>query len=563
MAHFEAQALTRPETFNFATDVIDYWASKFPGLRAMYWTSRATGECRTLDYNHFSRESHRVATLLRQLGMKAGDRLIIILPRVTAWWEVAIAAIRAGVVLCPCTTLLVDKEIEYRAQRSGATAFIGDETSVGKLLNVRHQCPQLKTILQVGGNAPEGVVSYFDALGKIEQHVQFSRQPNKATDPALIYFTSGTSGPPKMVLHNQISYPLAHTSTGKYWLRLKPGKVYWNLAEQGWAKAGWAVFATWNCGAALFVEDDRRPFDPIHLLDTLHKHPITTLCAPPTAYRQLVLQASLAHFRKNPPAALEHCVGAGEPLNGEVIRLWKEMSGIQICDGYGQTETILVCGNLEGNAIKVGSMGKPVPGVPMLVVDESGQEVPSGREGNIALSIGDDTDAPFFGIFEGYIKEDGSVQRPVTASKAGKTLFLTGDRATRDSDGYFWFVGRSDDIINSSGYRIGPYEVESILKQHPGVVESAVVASPDPERVEVVKAFIVLTEEYKRRNQDELCKEIQDFCKKMSAPYKYPRRVQFVEPSFLPKTISGKIMRNRLRAMEKERVGSGVARSKI
>ncbi|KAJ9316706.1 hypothetical protein DTO271D3_2839 [Paecilomyces variotii] len=555
MAHFEAQALTRPETFNFATDVIDYWASKSPGLRAMYWTSRATGECRTLDYNHFSRESHRVATLLRQLGMKAGDRLIIILPRVTAWWEVAIAAIRAGVVLCPCTTLLVDKEIEYRAQRSGATAFIGDETSVGKLLNVRHQCPQLKTILQVGGNAPEGVVSYFDALGKIEQHVQFSREPNKATDPALIYFTSGTSGPPKMVLHNQISYPL-----GK---KLEPGKVYWNLAEQGWAKAGWAVFATWNCGAALFVGDDRRPFDPIHLLDTLHKHPITTLCAPPTAYRQLVLQASLAHFRKNPPAALEHCVGAGEPLNGEVIRLWKEMSGIQICDGYGQTETILVCGNLEGNAIKVGSMGKPVPGVPMLVVDEFGQEVPSGREGNIALSIGDDTNSPFFGIFEGYIKEDGSVQRPVTASTAGKTLFLTGDRATRDSDGYFWFVGRSDDIINSSGYRIGPYEVESVLKQHPGVVESAVVASPDPERVEVVKAFIVLTEEYKRRNQDELCKEIQNFCKKMSAPYKYPRRVQFVEPNFLPKTISGKIMRNRLRAMEKERVGSGVARSKI
>ncbi|KAJ9197645.1 hypothetical protein DTO164E3_1298 [Paecilomyces variotii] len=555
MAHFEAQALTRPETFNFATDVIDYWASKSPGLRAMYWTSRATGECRTLDYNHFSRESHRVATLLRQLGMKAGDRLIIILPRVTAWWEVAIAAIRAGVVLCPCTTLLVDKEIEYRAQRSGATAFIGDETSVGKLLNVRHQCPQLKTILQVGRNAPEGVVSYFDALGKIEQHVQFSREPNKATDPALIYFTSGTSGPPKMVLHNQISYPL-----GK---KLEPGKVYWNLAEQGWAKAGWAVFATWNCGAALFVEDDRRPFDPIHLLDTLHKYPITTLCAPPTAYRQLVLQASLAHFRKNPPAALEHCVGAGEPLNGEVIRLWKEMSGIQICDGYGQTETILVCGNLEGNAIKVGSMGKPVPGVPMLVVDESGQEVPSGREGNIALSIGDDTNSSFFGIFEGYIKEDGSVQRPVTASTAGKTLFLTGDRATRDSDGYFWFVGRSDDIINSSGYRIGPYEVESVLKQHPGVVESAVVASPDPERVEVVKAFIVLTEEYKQRNKDELRKEIQDFCKKMSAPYKYPRRVQFVEPSFLPKTISGKIMRNRLRAMEKEKVGSGVARSKI
>ncbi|KAJ9294045.1 hypothetical protein DTO271G3_7173 [Paecilomyces variotii] len=552
MAHFEAQALTRPETFNFATDVIDYWASKSPGLRAMYWTSRETGESRILDYNHFSRESHRVATLLRQLGLKAGDRLIIILPRVTAWWEVAIAAIRAGVVLCPCTTLLVDKEIEYRAQRSGATAFIGDETSVGKLLNVRHRCPQLKTVLQVGGNAPEGVVSYFDALGKIEQHVQFFREPNKATDPALIYFTSGTSGPPKMVLHNQISYPLG-----------KKSEVYWNLAEQGWAKAGWAVFATWNCGAALFVEDDRRPFDPIHLLDTLHKHPITTLCAPPTAYRQLVLQASQAHFRKNPPAALEHCVGAGEPLNGEVIRLWKEMSGIQICDGYGQTETILVCGNLEGNAIKVGSMGKPVPGVPMLVVDESGQEVPSGQEGNIALSIGDDSNPPFFGIFEGYIKEDGSVQRPVTASTAGKTLFLTGDRATRDSDGYFWFVGRSDDIINSSGYRIGPYEVESVLKQHPGVVESAVVASPDPERVEVVKAFIVLTEEYTRRNQDELRKEIQDFCKKMSAPYKYPRRVQFVEPSFLPKTISGKIMRNRLRAMEKERVGSGVARSKI
>lgn len=357
----------------------------------------------------------------------------------------------------------------------------------------------------------------------------------------------------------------------------------------GWGKAGWAVFAAWNCGAALFVEDDRRPFDPIHLLDVLHKYPITTLCAPPTAYRQLVLQASQNHFRKNPPTALEHCVGAGEPLNGEVIRLWKEMSGIQICDGYGQTETILVCGNLEGHEIKVGSMGKPVPGVHMLLVDESGEELPAGLEGNIALSIGDDSDAPFFGVFDGYIKEDGSIHKPVKISAASdgksteKTLFLTGDRATRDEDGYFWFVGRADDIINSSGYRIGmfshlnssiftsiltkgalgPYEVESVLKQHPGVVESAVVASPDPERVEVVKAFIVLTEEHARRNHDELRKEIQDFCKKMSAPYKYPRRVQFVEPSFLPKTISGKIMRNRLRAMEKERVESSVLKSKI
>lgn len=466
-------------------------------------------------------------------------------------------------------------------QVSGATAFVGDETSVRKVLKVNSKCSTLKQVIQIGGSSSKDIVDFKAVLREVPEDAAFEPLDLKPKDPSLIFFTSGTTGPPKMVLHNQISYPLGHTLTGKHWLELKPGKLYWNLSEQGWAKAAWSFFGTWNCGASLFILDDRGAFSPIRLLDVIHKYPITTLCAPPTAYRQLVLDESQQHFKSHPPKSLQHCVGAGEPLNESVIKTWQQMTGMQIFDGYGQTETVLMCANQRKNPVRPGSMGKPLPSIPLAVIDNEGQEVPPGVEGNIAVrldDLGGEKQDTFFGVFDGYIDmKTGKLDRRIrtfisNSDQEDPSWFLTGDRATRDEDGYFWFVGRSDDVINSSGYRIGmisycpnillhvansekgPFEVESTLKMHPAVVESAVVASPDRQREEVVKAFVVLTDKAsKTADKEALKKELQNFCKENAAPYKYPRKIDFVDASFLPKTISGKIKRAELKNMERDK----------
>ena len=462
MAHSQSLPLKRPTNFNFATNVVDYWASQDSSLLALHWTNQSLSEERRLSYAHFSRQSRRIAKLFSSFGVCPGDTAILILPRLPEWWEVATACLRAGVIMCPCTTLLVAKDIEYRIQVSHASVFVGDENSIGKALKVRSVCPSLKTIIQIGGITPTGVHDFHPALSKISPDVEHTVPSTlTASSPALIFFTSGTTGPPKIVQHSHISYPLAHTLTGKHWLLLSPGKLYWNLSEQGWAKAAWSFFGTWNCGATLFVNDDRGAFSATKLLDILHKYPITTLCAPPTAYRQLVLDEGRQYFEVNPPLALQHCTGAGEPLNESVIRTWEEMTnGIQIYDGYGQTETILICANQKQNPVKYGSMGRPIPGVPLLVIDNDGKEAPEGEEGDIAVVI-DDSDTAghdrFFGIFDGYIdKASGKLDRRIR-DMGGRRYYITGDRASRDQEGYFWFVGRSDDVINSSGYRIGQY----------------------------------------------------------------------------------------------------------
>ena len=364
---------------------------------------------------------------------------------------------------------------------------------------------------------------------------------------------------------------------------MRPGKLYWNLSDQGenqlalilstlqigftdltnkvlasgWGKAAWSLFGAWNCGAALFIHDERQSFSPTRTLHILNKYPITSLCGPPTVYRYLVLAENLRYMESNPPKALQSCNSAGEPLNDEVIRVWRNMTGLEIKDGYGQTETALICGNLNGCPVRPGSMGKPPAEVPLSVLDGKGMECLPGQDGEICISLSADglkkaADSYFFGLFDGYIGDDGSLTRNLK-DFGGKTWYCTGDRATKDADGYVWFVGRADDVISSSGYRIGPFEVESVLKLHPGVVESAVVASPDLMRGEIVSAFVVLTSEYASKAEDspgQLVKELQTFCKKHAAPYKYPRKIRFVDGGFLPKTISGKIKRNELKAME-------------
>ncbi|KAG4412538.1 hypothetical protein IFR04_014319 [Cadophora malorum] len=556
MAHFTKSRLETPKDFNFAKDVVDYWAAKDPESMAMYWVSQDLSETRILKYSHFERQSHRIAIVLQKLGLARWDRIVMILPRTPAWWEIALASLRSGIVICPATTLLVGKDIEFRCKLTGATAFFGDKTSIEKFMKVKANCPTVKFIVQVDEAAKVSspvVIDYYQRLESIKQAATFPSPRMSTSDPSLIYFTSGTSGPPKMVQHNQVSYPLAHTLTGKHWLQLSPGKVYWNLSEQGWAKAAWSFFGAWNCGATLFVHDDRGAFDPQRLLHILHKYPITTLCAPPTAYRQLVLQKSKKFLKENPPKALSHCTGAGEPLNAGVIDEWQKMTAMEIFDGYGQTETVLTCGNFAGTPIRPGSMGKPTAGVPLKIISSDGLECEPDTEGDLAILVNGGSKGSseeFFGLFDGYIRPDGSLDKRIK-ELGRKEWYLTGDRATRDKDGYYWFVGRADDVINSAGYRIGPFEVESTLKLHPGVAESAVVSSPDESRGEVVKAFVVLTSEFKDGKDDnEIVKELQDFCKEHAAPYKYPRKIQLVDPEFLPKTISGKIKRNELKAAE-------------
>lgn len=569
--HLPVSPLKKPKQFNFATDIVDHWAKTNPSQDALYWVSQDFSSERKLTYANISASSHRIAKLLKDLGLSAGDVLIIILPRLPVWWELATACLRSGIVLCPCTTLLVDKDIEYRLDVSGAVAFVGDEVSIRKCLKVRQRggSPGLKHVIQIGGQrVPDGAQSFDDLLAEVPENAQFEVPKSLApTSPALCFFTSGTTGPPKIVLHTQISYPLAHSLTGASWLRLTPTKdsVYWNLSEQGWAKAAWSFFGTFTNGATLFVHDDRQAFSPKRTIEILHRYPISTLCAPPTVYRQLVLDQNRKLFEGSlKPRALRHACGAGEPLNQSVIETWRDMSGMSICDGYGQTETILICANQKGMKVKPGSMGRPLPGVPLTIIDENGQEASADTEGDMAVEIdppGKAEEDGFFGIFEGYVIDIKALKldRRIRKTSAGKKYYITGDRATRDEEGYFWFVGRNDDVINSSGYRIGPFEVESTLKLHDVVVESAVVAAPDPERDEVVKAFVVLTEskweEVKSddNKQKALIKELQDFCKEHAAPYKYPRKVEFVDASFLPKTISGKIKRAELKKLEKER----------
>jgi medium-chain acyl-CoA synthetase len=466
--------LKLPSSFNFAADVVDYWARRNPSQVALYWTNQSLSESKQLTYRHFSRQSHRISSLLASLGIRQGETCILISSRIPEWWEVATACLRSGVIMCPCTTLLVDKDIESRLQVSQAAAFIGDEASVAKCLKVRQRCPKLRKIVQIEGKVrAKDVIDFHASLARIAQDADFPVPGSLSpTSPALTFFTSGTTGPPKLVLHTQTSYPLAHALTGIHWLQLSPGEIYWNLSEQGWAKAAWSFFSSWNCGATLFIHDDRQPFSPKRTLEVLNKFPITTLCAPPTVYRQLVLDESRAFFEseKGRPKALRHCCGAGEPLNESVIRTWREMTGgIDIFDAYGQTETTVICANQKVNPVKPGSMGKPIPGVPLTIIDADGNVTDDGVEGDIAIAVSSDgkkqkkvEEDAFFGIFEGYIdRATGKIDNKIKSFASGKRFFITGDRASRDSEGYFWFVGRSDDVINSSGYRIGKFRLKS------------------------------------------------------------------------------------------------------
>jgi acyl-coenzyme A synthetase/AMP-(fatty) acid ligase len=518
-----------PEYYNFAGDMIDKWAED-PDKLAMWWVDDDGNEFKKT-FLDISRASKKLANVLKAQGIKQGDVIVVILPRNIEWWETFTATIRMGVVISPGTTQLTSKDLEFRANKAEAVCIITNNEIAERFDKVADSCPTVKTKIVIS-QPRDGWLFYTDEVEKASD--QFETAKTRSDDNCIVYFTSGTTGFPKMALHTHSSYPIGHQTTGKFWLDLKPEDMHWNISDTGWAKAAWSsYFGPWSCGAAQFIHHTDR-FDPIKTLELLAKYPVTTMCGAPTIYRMLVLQ-DLSKFKF---PSLRHCVGAGEPLNPEIIEVWKRATGCTIRDGYGQTETVLLCGSFPCIEPRFGSMGKPSPSIDLQVIDEEGNVLPPNTEGDIAIRV---KPVRPVGLFKEYWKEPDR-----TASVYRGDWYLTGDRAYVDEDGYFWFVGRSDDVILTSGYRIGPFEVESALIEHPAVAESAVVSSPDETRGEVVKAFVILAPGFE--GSDALVKEIQEHVKKVTAPYKYPRKIEFVDS--LPKTVSGKIRRVELRNAE-------------
>lgn len=520
-----------PDKFNWTRDVFDAWAED-PDKLAMIWVDDHGTEKR-YTFAELSRLSKKFANVLQKNGVQKGDRVFILLPRLVEWWIGKLACLRMGAVMIPGTAQLTAKDLEYRFETAQIAAVLTDELNAPKLEEIREKCTSLRTMLIVGER--EGWLSYEEEMAKAS--VEFETADTSKDDNAIMFFTSGTTGLPKITVHTHASYPIGHRVTGAYWLDLQPDDLHWNLSDTGWAKASWSsFFGPWNQGACIFVHHSPR-FDAKKTLQLLEKYPITTLCGAPTNYRVFVLE-DLTQYNFS---TLRHCIAAGEPLNPEVIEIWRKATGITIRDGYGQTESCVLVANFPGQPVKEGSMGKPTPGFYVSIIDDDGNEVGPGVEGDIAVRVKPDRPV---GLFKEYY---GEPER--TASCFRGDWYITGDRGMKDEDGYLWFVGRADDVIISSGYRIGPFEVESALLEHEAVAESAVVASPDELRGEIVKAFVVLAPGYSP--SDELVKELQEFVKNNTAPYKYPREIEFVES--LPKTVSGKIRRVELRELERQR----------
>jgi acetyl-CoA synthetase/medium-chain acyl-CoA synthetase len=524
-----------PERYNFAVDTIGRWVANPEQLGMLHVDQH--GQERRITFAEFAARSDRVAAGLAARGIGAGDRVLLVLPRVVEWWEAILAIMKLGAVSLPGTTLLTARDLAYRLQASGAKAVITDPEVAARVDEAAENAPDLQLSVMVGG-ARDGWVGYeelaaADASG-------FRPADTRSDDPCMLYFTSGTTAKPKMVLHTHASYPLGHITTGRFWLAVGPDDLHWNLSDNGWAKAAWSsLYGPWSVGAALFVHDARGKFNPAETLAMLERYPITSFCGAPTIYRLLVLE-DLAAFK---PLALRSCVGAGEPLNPEVIATWQKATGMTIRDGYGQTETAVLVANFPGQPVRPGSMGKPTPGFEVAVIDDEGQLLPPDTEGQLALRVSPERPV---GFFHGYYGEP-----ELLAQRFLGDWYLTGDRARVDADGYFWFVARDDDVIISAGYRISPFEVESALLEHAACAESAAVGSPDAVRGQIVKAFVVLKPG--RQASDALAAELQEHVRTVTAPYMYPREVEFV--SELPKTISGKIRRVELREQEAQRKG--------
>jgi acetyl-CoA synthetase/medium-chain acyl-CoA synthetase len=517
-----------PERFNFGRDAVDHFA-RDPRRVALLWEDES-GATRSLTFEEVRRESNRLASLLRRSGVGRGDPVLLLLPRIPFWPVAMTAALKLGALVIPCSTQLRPRDLAFRARHSGARAIVTAREALETALAVEDQLPGLTCKLHVGDSAPEGWSALPAALEGLSE--EFDAEDTPSSDPALVYYTSGTTGGPKAVLHSH-GYTWCQRHTAGVWLGVREGDRLWTTSDTGWAKAAYSVyFGPWSHGTTIFLYDGR--FTPEKDLELLQRYGFQVFCAPPTEYRMLAKHDLTGVRLPN----LREAVSAGEPLNPEVIRTFRDALGITIRDGYGQTETILLVGVFPGLEVPPGAMGHPMPGHEVSIIDEEGKEAPPDAVGDIAIRGSPPS------LFLEYWKD-----AEATAGCRRGEWYVTGDRGRRDRDGVFWFVGRADDLIISAGYRIGPFEVESALIEHPDVLEAACVASPDHERGAVVKAFVVLRPGV--RGDDALVRALQDHVKEVTAPYKYPRSVEFVDE--LPKTVSGKIRRVELREREEAR----------
>jgi len=521
-----------PEKFNFAFDVVDEIASQTPDKIAMVWCNDK-GEEALFTFADMKRYSDKAANFFLSAGIKKGDPVMLILKRRFEFWYCTLALNKIGAITIPATHLLSTKDIVYRNNAADIKMIVcvPEAEVIQHVEEAQEKSPTFKVKALIGEDR-DGWLNFNTGMESSSE--MFERPQDKhATnnnDTMLLYFTSGTTGMPKMVNHNYI-YPLGHILTAKYWQNVQDNGLHFTVADTGWAKSAWGkLYGQWLSGSAVMTYDFDK-FVPKNMMEVIEKYKVTTFCAPPTIYRFLIKE-DLSKFDLS---ALKYCVVAGEPLNPEVYKQFLEATGIRLMEGYGQTECTVALATYPWMEQNPGLMGKPFPGYKFELVDENGQPSEIGEEGQIVIYT--HQSAPV-GMFNGYYRDE-----QLTQKVWHHDIYYTGDMAWRDEDGYFWFVGRADDVIKSSGYRIGPFEVESALMEHPAVLECAITAVPDPDRGQVVKATIILAKNYIA--SDELAIELQEHVKKVTAPYKYPRIVEFVTE--LPKTISGKIRRVQIR----------------
>lgn len=517
-----------PDNFNFGYDVVDEYARLTPDKRALVWCNDK-GEERFFTFADIKRLSDKACNLLLSYGLKKGDFIMTMLNRRYEYWIMAVACHKLGIVIVPATFLLTAKDIAYRCNNADVKLlFVTNETEV--LRHVKEAiplCNELKAVFTTGER--EGFINLDKAIDDADDNFIKPWDTNN-DDMLLVYFTSGTTGNPKMVAHKAL-YPLGHIITAQYWQSVIDDGLHLTMAETGWAKCSWGrIYGQWLAGTAIFVYDYFGKFTPTDILPLLSKYGVTTFCAPPTIYRFIIKE----DITKYDFTTLKHCSTAGEPLNPEVSKQFTLATGLRIYEGFGQTESTVLLGTYNFCDIREGSMGKPSPIYDIFLADKDEQPVPDGETGEIVVKMRENQ----VGLLYCYHKDSERTEKTL-----GNGIYHTGDLAYKDSDGYYWFVGRKDDIIKSSGYRIGPFEVESALHEHPAVLECAITGVPDPLRGQIVKATIVLAKGY--TPSDELIKELQNHVKKATAPYKYPRIIEFVAE--LPKTISGKIMRKDIR----------------
>ena len=525
-----------PENFNFAYDVLDVIAEEEPDKRALQW-AHMDGRERAFTFAEIARLSRQAANLFVRLGIQKGDKVMLVLRRHYTFWIAIMALCRIGAVAVPATHLLTKKDIVYRANCAGIKMVVtsAEGCFAASCEEALSECPTVEKLLIVDG-AREGWLDFEALLAEESDEFPRPAEPLKHDDIMLLYFTSGTSGMPKMVGHN-FDYPLGHIQTAVFWHQCVDGGLHLTVSETGWMKSVWGkLYGQWLAGSAIMVYDFEK-FVPKDMLAVLEKYKVTTFCAPPTIYRFMILE----DVSKYDLSSIQHCTTAGEPLNPEVFEKWKELTGHELREIFGQTELCVTVGTFPWMKVCPGSMGKPSPQFDVDIVDEDGKSCAAGQVGEIVVRTQYETPV---GMFLGYYRDEEG-----TKAVWHDGMYHTRDLAWRDEWGYYWYVGRADDVIKSSGYRIGPFEVESALMEHDAVVETAITGVPDPVRGQIVKATIVLKKGYEPT--EELKKELQNHVKKLTAPYKYPRVIEFVDE--LPKTISGKIRRVELRERDSQK----------